>query len=127
MSVTNTILQFNGNSALQHRGGTAAALASENPTPKAREIMIETDTNNFKISDSVTIPAGSVNKIVIGGVVVWSKKSANKYKILKNDEQVDSLTMFRIVTKVPNGDAQTDYGIGTQIVIPYHDSDNKDV
>lgn len=54
MSVTNTILQFNGNGALQHRGGTAAALASENPTPKAREIMIETDTNKFKIGDGVT-------------------------------------------------------------------------
>ena len=54
MSVTNTILQFNGNGALQHRGGTAAALASENPTPKAREIMIETDTTKFKIGDGVT-------------------------------------------------------------------------
>lgn len=39
---------------VQLRGGTASNLAIVNPVPKAREIMIETDTMRFKIGDGVT-------------------------------------------------------------------------
>lgn len=76
---------------------------------------------DFRNVAGLTIPAGSVNKISIGGVVVWSKKNDGRYKILKDGVQVDRITIADLVSKVQDGSAQTDYGIGAQIVIPYHD------
>lgn len=38
----------------QHRRGTAASLASTNPTPAAGEIVVETDTNKVKIGDGTS-------------------------------------------------------------------------
>ncbi len=52
MSVSNTIFPLN--SGIQLRGGTSTALTAKNPTPAAREIMIETDTNKFKIGNGTT-------------------------------------------------------------------------
>ncbi len=76
---------------------------------------------DFRSVTGLTIPAGSVNSIKIGNISVWSKSTENKYKILKNDEQVAKVTMSNFVKAVQSGDAQTDWGIGAQIVIPYTD------
>lgn len=76
---------------------------------------------DFRNVKGIITPAGSLATIKIGNVVVWNKSTENKYPILVNGEQVDKLTMSRLGTKVQNGDAQTDYGIGAQIVVPYHD------
>ena len=82
---------------------------------------------DFRSVTGVTIPAGSVNKISIGGVVVWNKPSGNRYKILNNTTQVAKVTMSQFVNAIQSGAAQEDWGIGAQIVVPYHDSwDNND-
>ena len=82
---------------------------------------------DFRSVTGLTIPAGSVNKISIGGVVVWSKKNDGRYKILKDGQLIDRITIADLVSKVQDGSAQTDYGIGAQIVVPYHDPwDNND-
>ena len=76
---------------------------------------------DFRSVTGLTILAGSVNKISIGGVVVWSKKNDGRYKILKDGQLIDRITIADLVSKVQDGSAQTDYGIGAQIVVPYHD------
>ena len=40
--------------SIQHKRGTAAALAATNPVLPFGEICVETDTNKFKIGDGVT-------------------------------------------------------------------------
>lgn len=81
---------------------------------------------DFRSVTGVTIPAGNVNKISIGGVVVWSKPDS-RYKILKGGNVADRLSLADFVSKVQDGSAETDYGIGAQIIVPYHDPfDNKD-
>ena len=52
MSVSNTTLQLTD--SIQLRGGTAEALATENPIPKAREIMVETDTGKAKVGNGTS-------------------------------------------------------------------------
>lgn len=54
------------NDGIQLRGGTAEALSTVNPIPKAREIMIETDTGKTKIGDGSTA-WNSLNYAVGGG------------------------------------------------------------
>ena len=39
---------------LQHRRGTAAIMAANNPILEAGQIGIETDTNRFKVGDGAT-------------------------------------------------------------------------
>ena len=48
------IARLNPNGIIQHRGGTATVLATENPLPLRREIMIEIDTGKIKVGDGVT-------------------------------------------------------------------------
>ena len=78
---------------------------------------------DFRNIINVTIPAGRVNKISIGGVVYWNKaiSAGNKYKIMKDDVQVAEVTMSRLVKQVNSGVAQERYGIGAQIIVPYTD------
>ena len=52
MTISNN--KLNLNTGIQLRGATASVLASVNPVPAAREIMIETDTNKIKIGDGST-------------------------------------------------------------------------
>ena len=75
---------------------------------------------DFRSVTGVTISSASVNKISIGGIVVW-RKNANKYKILKDNVLIDEITIADLVSRVQDGSAKTDYGVGTQIIIPYHD------
>ena len=75
---------------------------------------------DFRNVAGLTIPAGSVESIKIGNVTVWSK-NANKYKILKDGVEVAEVTMSQFVSAIQSGAAQEDWGIGAQIVIPYHD------
>lgn len=81
---------------------------------------------DFRNIINIIIPAGRVNKISIGGVVYWNKaiSAGNKYKIMKNDVQVAEVTMSRLVKQVNSGVAQENYGIGAQLIVPYHDSWN---
>ena len=76
---------------------------------------------DFRSVKSLTIPAGNVNKILIGGVVYW-KKSNNKYKIMKDGVLLAELTMQELVSQVNSGAAQEDFGIGAQIIVPYKDA-----
>lgn len=76
---------------------------------------------DFRNVTGVTIPAGNVNKISIGGVVFW-KKSNNKYKIIKDGVQLAEVTMSDLVSQVNSGVAQEDYGIGAQLIVPYTDA-----
>ena len=39
---------------VQHKRGTAAILTANNPTIPAGEIVVETDTNRFKVGDGST-------------------------------------------------------------------------
>ena len=81
---------------------------------------------DFRNVTGLTIPTGSVNKISIGGVVVWSKNDG-RYEIMKDGEVIDRITISDLVDKVQDCSAQEDYGIGAQIIVPYHDSwDDKD-
>ena len=73
----------------------------------------------------IITPQGNLKKILRGDVVIWSKKASDlKYTIWKNGELIDRITMSQFVNKIQNGDAQTDYGIGAQIMIPYTDPFN---
>lgn len=76
---------------------------------------------DFTSIKNFTIPEGNVAKISIGGITVWSKSSGQKYQIKKNDILLDTITLADLITKIQNGDAQTDYGIGAQIIVPYTD------
>lgn len=73
-----------------------------------------------KVKEIIT-PAGSLKKILRNDVVIWSKKSDLVYTIWKDGVLIDRVTMPQFVNKIHNGDAQTDYGIGAQIIIPYTD------
>ena len=73
----------------------------------------------------IITPQGNLKKILRGDVVIWSKKASDlKYTIWKDGELIDRVTMSQFVNKIQNGDAQTDYGIGAQIMIPYTDPFN---
>ena len=78
---------------------------------------------DFRNITGITIPAGRVNKISIGGVVYWNKaiSAGNKYKIMKDDVQVAEVTMSWLLKQVNSGVAQERYGIGAQIIVPYTD------
>ena len=70
----------------------------------------------------IITPNGNLKKILRSdGVVVWSKPSNMQYTIWKNGVLIDQLTINQFVNKIHDGSAQTDYGIGAQIMIPYHD------
>ena len=81
---------------------------------------------DFRSVTGLTIPAGNVNKISIGGVVYWNKEisAGSKYKIMKDGIQIAQVTMSRLVKQVNSGAAQEDYGIGAQIIVPYNDPFN---
>lgn len=81
---------------------------------------------DFRSVTGLTIPAGNVNKISIGGVVYWNKEisASSKYKIMKDGIQIAQVTMSRLVKQVNSGAAQEDYGIGAQIIVPYNDPFN---
>ncbi len=51
MAIENGVLKPTG--VIQLRGGTAAVLASENPSLSRREIMCEVDTGKIKVGDGV--------------------------------------------------------------------------
>ena len=69
----------------------------------------------------IITPAGELKRILSGGVVIWQKETANRYKILKNNIEVAQVTMSEFVKAIQSGAAQEDWGVGAQIVIPYHD------
>ena len=72
----------------------------------------------------IITPNGNLKKILRGDIIIWSKKSDLKYTIWKDGVLIDRVTMSQFVNKIQNGDAQTDYGIGAQIYVPYTDPFN---
>ena len=72
----------------------------------------------------ITIPEGNVNAIKIGNLTIWTKPTVNRYKILKNGTQVANVTINKLVKSIKNGNAQTDWGIGAQVIVPYTDPCN---
>ncbi len=60
------------NDGIQLRGGTAEALSTVNPIPKAREIMIETDTGKTKIGDGSTAWNSLNYAVGGGGTEIWT-------------------------------------------------------
>ena len=52
MAIENGVLKLDG--TIQLRGGTYAALSSQNPFLAVREIMIEIDTGKIKVGDGLT-------------------------------------------------------------------------
>ena len=76
---------------------------------------------DFRSVTGLTIPAGSVNKISIGGIVYWNKEisAGNNYSIMKNGVEIAKVTMPQLVKQVNRGYAEENYGIGAQIIVPF--------
>jgi len=68
---------------VQHKRGTAAILAANNPTIAAGEIVVETDTNRFKIGDGstawVSLPYSGQKTITSGTAAPTGGSSGDIY------------------------------------------------
>jgi len=67
---------------IQHKRGTAAILTANNPTIAAGEIVVETDTNRFKVGDGSTawasLPYQGINaSYLTSGTLADARLSAN--------------------------------------------------
>lgn len=65
----------------------------------------------------VKIPEGNCIRIqeTVGGRVLWEK--TGKYEIRKNGSAIDRVTIEELQRKIGDGTAETQYGIGAQLVL----------
>lgn len=79
---------------------------------------------DFSNVESIAINEGDVEKITnSANTIIWQSPSA-KYRIVKNGTTVDTVRMSDFINKVRDGSVVTDYGYGSQIIIPYTDPVN---
>ncbi len=89
-------------------------------TEKKYKIEISADTpGRYEITATVKDKFARTKSLGIP-VSIFSP-SSNKYKILKDNEQVANVSIVEFVKAVQSGAAQEDWGVGAQIVIPYTD------
>lgn len=75
---------------------------------------------NFANVTDVRIPQGDCIRIqeTVGGRILWEKKKG-KYEIRKNGVTVDWVDIDQLQRKITDGTAQSQYGIGAQLVLSY--------
>ena len=69
----------------------------------------------------VRIPQGDCIRIqeTIGGRIIWEKKKKGKYEIRKNGVEIDRVDIDTLQKKIGDGTAQSQYGIGAQLILTY--------
>ncbi len=77
---------------------------------------------DVSLAKKIITPKGSLKRILKGDVIIWEKKDDSpRYGIYKNDVLIEEVTMDDFVSKVRSGYAQTNWGIGAQLRLPYKD------
>ena len=80
---------------------------------------------DFSNVESIAINEGDVEKITnSANTIIWQAAPSAEYRIVKNGTTIDNVRMRNFVNKVRDGSAMTDYGYGSQIIIPYVDAVN---
>lgn len=79
---------------------------------------------NFANVTDVRIPQGDCIRIqeTVGGRILWEKKKG-KYEIRKNGVTVDWVDIDQLQRKITDGTAQSQYGIGAQLILTIKNED----
>ena len=74
----------------------------------------------------ITTPQGALERIQRGGVTIWEKPRGGKYTIRKNGVEVARVTISTLQKMIGDGTAESEYGIGAQLILSYTANDGKE-